>query len=140
MGLDDIVYSSVEIRNFLKLFSEHQWNKVCKATLLLGIARLEELTERYSGKGFTSLSLEAIDELVVAAHKKAQDRKNKRAAKTIEHVEPQLELETTQEQHTSVKKEEPRTQSLDSADRKRFVKAPSAWRREGSLDSLHRVA
>jgi len=46
MGLEEIIYATAEIRNFLKLFSEQQWNKVCKATLLLGIHRLEELMER----------------------------------------------------------------------------------------------
>lgn len=70
MGLEEIIYATVEIRNFLKLFSEQQWNKVCKATLLLGIHRLEELMERCGEKGLTHLSLDALDELVVAAHRK----------------------------------------------------------------------
>lgn len=39
-GLEECIYQTTEIRNFLKLFSEQKWNKVCKATLLLGIARL----------------------------------------------------------------------------------------------------
>jgi DNA-binding protein Fis len=43
MGLEEIIFANVEIRNFLKMFSEHQWNKVCKATLMLGIHRLQEI-------------------------------------------------------------------------------------------------
>lgn len=77
MGLEEVVHSSVEIRNFLKLFSEQQWNKVCKATLLLGIHRIEELMERCGETSLTHLSLEAIDELVVAAHKKSKHRRRK---------------------------------------------------------------
>jgi hypothetical protein len=46
MGLEEIIYASVEIRNFLKLFSDQHWNKVCEATLLLRIYRLTELSER----------------------------------------------------------------------------------------------
>ena len=111
MGLDDIVYSSVEIRNFLRLFSQHQWNKVCKATLLLGIHRLEELTERCGGKGATSLSLEAIDELVVAAHRKAQNRRQKRAAKTIEA--PAEMMETTQEQQQNSELKQLQTKTIE---------------------------
>lgn len=77
MGLEEIIYATAEIRNFLKLFSEQQWNKVCKATLLLGIHRIQELMERCGETSLTHLSLEAIDELVVAAHKKSKHRRRK---------------------------------------------------------------
>lgn len=40
MGLEEVLYSTQEIRNYLKLFSEAQWNRVCKSTLLIGILRL----------------------------------------------------------------------------------------------------
>jgi hypothetical protein len=70
MGLEEIIYATAEIRNFLKLFSEQQWNKVCKATMLLGIHRLSELMERCGEKGLQNLSLDAIDELVIAVYKK----------------------------------------------------------------------
>ena len=76
MGLEEIIYASVEIRNFLKLFSDQHWNKVCKATLLLGIHRLTELSERV-GPGVTQLTVDAIEELVVAAHKKHKKRQRK---------------------------------------------------------------
>ena len=67
MGLEEIIYSSVEIRNFLKLFSEQHWNKVCKATLMLGIHRLTEIADR-AGPGITQITVGAIEEIVVAAH------------------------------------------------------------------------
>lgn len=75
MGLEEVIYASVDIRNFLKLFSEQQWNKVCKATLLLGIHRLKELSERCGSPGLTHITVGAIEELVIAAHKKAKNRK-----------------------------------------------------------------
>lgn len=79
MGLEEIIYANVEIRNFLKMFSEHQWNKVCKATLMLGIHRLKEIVDRCGEGGLTQLSLEAIDELVIASHKKLQKKKRNEA-------------------------------------------------------------
>lgn len=79
MGLEEVVYSNVEIRNFLKLFSEQHWNKVCKATLLLGIHRLDELCHRFNDQGLTHLTVDAIEELVVAVHKKSIKRRKKAA-------------------------------------------------------------
>lgn len=76
MGLEEIIYSSLEIRNFLKLFSEQHWNKVCKATLMLGIHRLTEIADR-AGSGITQITVAAIEELVVAAHQK-QKKKQRR--------------------------------------------------------------
>ena len=46
MGLEEDFYGSAPIRNFLKFYSEHNWNKVCKATLMVGIFRLTELSMR----------------------------------------------------------------------------------------------
>jgi len=77
MGLEEVIYASVDIRNFLKLFSEQQWNKVCKATLLLGIHRLKELSERCGAPGLTHITVGAIEELVIAAHKKAKNKKQR---------------------------------------------------------------
>ncbi len=37
MGLEDILYGSKTVRDYLKLFSEQQWNRLCKATMMLGI-------------------------------------------------------------------------------------------------------
>jgi hypothetical protein len=51
---------------------------------MLGIARLAELMERCGEKGLTNLSLEAIEELVVAASKKAKHRKQKDLIKKVE--------------------------------------------------------
>jgi hypothetical protein len=46
MGLEEDFYGSKPIRNFLKMFSEHNWGKVSKATLIIGICRLTELSTR----------------------------------------------------------------------------------------------
>lgn len=51
---------------------------------MLGIARLAELMERCGEKGLTNLSLEAIEELVIAASRKAKHRKQKDLAKKME--------------------------------------------------------
>jgi hypothetical protein len=72
-----VLYSTQEIRNYLKLFSEAQWNRVCKSTLLIGILRLQELMQRCGEQSLANLSIDAIDELVVAATKKAAKRKRK---------------------------------------------------------------
>ena len=37
MGLEDILYGSKTIRDFLKQYSDQNWNRVSKATILLGI-------------------------------------------------------------------------------------------------------
>lgn len=68
MGLEDIIYSNVEIRNFLKLFSEQHWNRMVKATLLLGIYRLDELSQRYGDRGLLNMTPEEVEELVIAVH------------------------------------------------------------------------
>lgn len=100
MGLEDIIYSNVEIRNFLKLFSEQHWNRICKATLLMGIYRLDELSKRFGGdRGLLNMSPEEIEELVVAVHKKHKRRQQHHIQK------PQMFAETSQSQiQTSSKK------------------------------------
>ena len=96
MGLEDILYGSQEIRNFLKLFSEPQWDRVCKATLLLGITRLEELMDRIGENGLTNLSADAIEELAVASAKKL--RRKKQAVKDREVAGPPKALDEYQRQ------------------------------------------
>jgi hypothetical protein len=53
MGLEEDLYGCNQIRNYLKMFSEHNWNKVSKATLIIGICRLRELSIR---EGFKPLN------------------------------------------------------------------------------------
>jgi hypothetical protein len=69
MSLEDAIFGSSEIRNFLKLYSDHTWNKVCKATMLVGIARLMEVSVR-SGKSIQNLSLEDLEEFAVVSLQK----------------------------------------------------------------------
>jgi len=44
MGLEELLYGSKIIRDYLKLFSEQQWNRISKATLMLGIEYLNKQT------------------------------------------------------------------------------------------------
>jgi|LauGreDrversion4_2_1035121.scaffolds.fasta_scaffold474291_2 hypothetical protein len=105
MGLEEVIYASVDIRNFLKLFSEQQWNKVCKATLLLGIHRLKELSERCGSPGLTHITVGAIEELVIAAHKKAKNKKrgsdkpaeSNKMSKARKHREKQINYSETKQ-------------------------------------------
>jgi len=55
MGLEEDLYASQQIRNFLKLFSEHNWNKVSKATIMIGMSRLIELSS-YGAAGIKPLN------------------------------------------------------------------------------------
>lgn len=55
MGLEEDLYGNKEIRNYLKLFSEHNWNKVSKATIMIGISRLIELSS-YGALGIKPLN------------------------------------------------------------------------------------
>ena len=76
MGLEEDFYGSAPIRNFLKLYSEHNWNRVSKATLLIGICRLTELSMR-EGEGIKPLnliSLEDIEDIAVKMHSKIKKR------------------------------------------------------------------
>ena len=60
MGLEDFLYGSKTIRDFLKLFSEQQWNRLTKATLMLGIQYLSNLT----GNNLSRLSVKDIEDIV----------------------------------------------------------------------------
>ena len=67
MGLEEDLYGSVQVRNYLKLFSEQYWNKVSKATIIIGMCRLMELSMRnVEGiKPLNQMSVEDIEELAV---------------------------------------------------------------------------
>jgi len=82
MGLDEILFGSQAIRNYLKLFSEQHWNKIAKATFLLGIYRLSDLA-RHNDLTLAQLTAQQVEDLVVGAYKKFEKRKrhgDKRAA------------------------------------------------------------
>ena len=74
-SLEQAFYGSQAIRNFLKLFSEQHWNRVSKATILVGITRLSELAERKGHLTIAQLSVEDIENLAVRAHGKYSKRK-----------------------------------------------------------------
>ena len=75
-SLEQTFYGSQAIRNFLKLFSEQYWNRVSKATLLVGITRLSELAERKGYLSIAQLSVDDIENLAVRAHEKFSKRKS----------------------------------------------------------------
>ena len=60
MGLEDQLYGSKTIRDFLKLYSEQYWNRVSKATIMLGIQYLKKVTKGDLRK----LSVKDIEDLV----------------------------------------------------------------------------
>jgi len=60
MGLEDFLYGSKNVRDYLKLFSEQQWNRLCKATMMLGIQYLANLT----GNNLRTLSVKDIEDIV----------------------------------------------------------------------------
>lgn len=57
MGLEEILFGSKTIRNFLKLYSEHQWNRVSKAALMVGISYLDS---QYDLRQLTIKNIEDI--------------------------------------------------------------------------------
>ena len=60
MGLEELLYGSKIVRDYLKLFSEQQWNRVSKATLMLGIEYLNKITNN----DLRQLSLQKIEDIV----------------------------------------------------------------------------
>ena len=94
MSLEEIIHGSRDIRNFLKLFSEQNCNKVIKATLLIGMYRLTEISER-CGKSVANLSLSAIEELAVVAHQKSRQQRKRMARNSKKN-----EFDTSQKQST----------------------------------------
>ena len=78
MSLEEAILGSAEIRNFLKLYSDHTWNKVCKATMLVGIARLMEVSSR-GGLSISNLSVSDLEEIAVMSL--ARLRKSKKGPK-----------------------------------------------------------
>ena len=60
MGLEDQLYGSKTVRDFLKMFSEQQWNRLCKATIMLGMQYLSVITNN----DIRSLSVKDIEDIV----------------------------------------------------------------------------
>jgi hypothetical protein len=60
MGLEETLYGSRAVLDYLRLFSEQQWPRLCKATLLLGVQQLAHLT----ANDLRSLSVKQIEDIV----------------------------------------------------------------------------
>jgi hypothetical protein len=75
MGLSKYIFETPEVNQFLSHFPNQQWTQVCKATLLLGISRLEELLQRVGHTSLKELSLFAIEQVVEASQLKLTKQK-----------------------------------------------------------------
>lgn len=62
MGLEEDLFGSKPIRQFLKMFSEHNWSRLSKATMTIGICRLAELSARPED-GFNQLHLLTVADI-----------------------------------------------------------------------------
>lgn len=87
MGLEDDLYGSQQVRNYLKLFSEHNWGRVSKATMTIGICRLMELAMRETEriKPLHKISVEELEEMAVKMV--AKTHKRQKLVEQAEHVE-----------------------------------------------------
>lgn len=62
MGFEEDLLGSKPIRQFLKMFSEHNWSRLSKAAMIIGICRLAELTARPED-GFNQLHLLTVADI-----------------------------------------------------------------------------
>jgi hypothetical protein len=61
MGLEEYLFGSKTIRDFLRHFSEQQWDRVTKATFMLGIEYLQNVT----GNDIRRLAAKDIEDMVI---------------------------------------------------------------------------
>ena len=80
MGLEEALYGSAAIRNFLKLFSEQHEKRVSKATFLIGIPRLAELAERKGKQSIANLNVDDIEKLAIKVHERYVRQKRAQTA------------------------------------------------------------
>lgn len=59
MGLEDYLYGSKTIRDFLRHFSEQQWQRLTKATFMLGIQYLANVAD------VRKLAVKDIEDIVI---------------------------------------------------------------------------
>ena len=62
--MEESILSQKQIRHYFKCFSEHQWNRVSRATMMLGIQHLTMTDARALGGDFSRLGLEDLEDLV----------------------------------------------------------------------------
>jgi hypothetical protein len=78
MGLEDQLYGSKIIRNYLKLFSENQQARVAKASIMLGIQYLSKVSPN---NDLRLLSIRDLEDLVVKQQVDGSLVLNKKAKK-----------------------------------------------------------
>ena len=69
MGLDEVVYGSGAIRNFLNHFSEQHWDRVCRATILLGLHKLQRMGNLHQ------MTIEQIEDIAIGVHARYSGKK-----------------------------------------------------------------
>jgi hypothetical protein len=76
IDVEEAIFGSQHIRNFLAHFTQTQWSRLTKATLLVGISRVDQLAKR-SGTDLSRLTVQAIEDLAVHTHSPDKRRKGK---------------------------------------------------------------
>ena len=71
IDVEEAIFGCQSIRNYLSHFTQSQWSKLTKATLLVGICRVTQLAAR-SGTQLNHLTVQAIEDLAVHTHSKAK--------------------------------------------------------------------
>jgi len=61
MGLEEYLYGSKTIRDFLRHFSEQNWQRLTKATFMLGI----QVLQNHTNSDVRQISIKDIEDLVI---------------------------------------------------------------------------
>ena len=76
IDVEEAIFGSQHIRNFLAHFTQQQWSRLVKATLLVGISRVNQLAQR-SGTELSRLTVDSIEDLAVHTHKNVKPKRPK---------------------------------------------------------------
>eukprot|EP00347_Sterkiella_histriomuscorum_P024224 403331881 len=99
MGLEEQLYGSKTIRDYLKLFSTQQWNRVSKATVMLGIQYLTKITNG----DLRQLSVQKIEDIVV----------DLAVAETLQYPPPSAQSGKKDKNHKKEKKQKRRHNNME---------------------------
>ena len=62
--MEQSILSQRQLKQYLKCFSEHQWNRVTRATMMLGLQYLSMYDARAMTGDYSRLSLEELEDVV----------------------------------------------------------------------------
>ena len=88
--MEETILGTKQARQYLKQYSEQTWNRVAKATFLLGIQYLSELENTEAGE-MPALSLEELEDLVEANEAAVRQRARQHRAQKRSRSRPQAE-------------------------------------------------